>query len=36
MQPLTLETLRAFLLEEGRGEALCLAPDPAWDEGEEH
>ena len=36
MQPLTLETLRAFLLEEGRGEALCLAPNPAWDEGEEH
>ena len=37
MQPLTLgRSLRAFLMEEGRGEALCLAPDPVWDEGEEH
>ena len=36
MQPLTLQSLRAFLMEEGRGEALCLAPDPVWDEGEEH
>lgn len=36
MQPLTLKTLRAFLMEEGRGEALCLSPDPAWDEGEGH
>ena len=36
MQPLTLKNLRDFLMEEGRGEALCLAPDPVWDEGEEH
>ena len=33
---LTLQSLRDFLMQERRGEALSVAPYPEWDEGEEH